>query len=138
MVKFNTSSASFHFKWFNAWWPFSRPVDVSWCACGNQSRDTRKFNRIDRMHKWRPTKYCVVFVLIRPTSLVLKEHFFCILSVPTRLVSLISTKTKEYFFGRHLCIRSMLSKDRPLKSNFVVIPAWHCFVKPLPLQHGCS
>ena len=62
---------------------------------------------IDRMHKWRPTKYSFVFVLIRPTSLVLKEHFFCILSVLMRLVSLISTKTKEYFVGRHLCIRSM-------------------------------
>ena len=48
-----------------------------------------------------------VSVLIRPTSLVLKEHFFCILSVLTKLVSLISTKTKEYFFGRHLCIRSI-------------------------------
>ena len=60
------------------------------------------------MHKWLPTKYSFVFVLIRPTSLVLKEHFFCILSVLTRLVSLISKKTKEYLFGRHLCIRSML------------------------------
>ena len=62
----------------------------------------------DRMHEWLPTKYSFVFVLIRPTSLVLKEHFFCILSVLTRLVSLISTKTKEYFFGRHLCIRSIV------------------------------
>ena len=49
---------------------------------------------IDRMHKLRPTKYSFAFVLIRPTSLFLKEHFFCILSVPTRIVSLISTKTK--------------------------------------------
>ena len=54
---------------------------------------------IERMHKWRPTKYSFVFVLIRLTSLVLKERFFCILSVPTRLVSLISTKTKEYFLA---------------------------------------
>ena len=46
-------------------------------------------------------------MLIRPTSLVLKELFFCTSSVLTRLVRLISTKTKEYFFGRHLCIRSM-------------------------------
>ena len=66
-----------------------------------------KTNVIHRMHKWRPTKYSFVFVLIRPTSLVLKEHFFCILSVLTRLVSLIRTKTKEYFFGRHLRIRSI-------------------------------
>ena len=43
-------------------------------------------------------------MLIRPTSLVLKELFFCILSVLTRLVRLIGTKTTEYFFGRHLCI----------------------------------
>ena len=67
----------------------------------------RKRKDIDRMHKWRPKKYSFVFVLIRPTSLVLKELFFCISSVPTRLVRLISTKTKEHFFGRHLCIRSM-------------------------------
>ena len=45
------------------------------------------------MHKWRPKKYSFVFVLIRPTSLVLKELFFCILSVLTRLVMLICTKT---------------------------------------------
>ena len=48
-----------------------------------------------------------VFVLVRKTSLVLKELFFCTSSVLTRLVRLISTKTKEYFFGRHLCIRSI-------------------------------
>ena len=52
-------------------------------------------------------KYSFVFVLIRPTNLVLKEHFFCILSVPTRLVSLISIKRKEYFFGCHLCNQSI-------------------------------
>ena len=62
---------------------------------------------IDRMHKWRPKKYSFVYVRIRLTSLALKQHFFCILYMPTRLVSLISTSTKEYFFGRHLCIRSM-------------------------------
>ena len=38
------------------------------------------------------------YVLIRLTSLVLKKHFFCILSVLTRLVGLISAKTIEYFF----------------------------------------
>ena len=37
----------------------------------------------------------------------LKELFFCILSVLTRIVRLISTKTKQYFFGCHLCIRSI-------------------------------
>ena len=52
-------------------------------------------------------KYSFVFVLIRLTSLVgtdkiQKKCFF-----RTRLVGLISTKTKEYFVGRHLCIRSM-------------------------------
>ena len=36
-----------------------------------------------------------------------KGMFLCILSVLTRLVGLISTKTIEYFFGRHLCNRSM-------------------------------
>ena len=37
-------------------------------------------------------------MLIRPTCLVLREHFFCILSVLTRLVGLISTNTIGYFF----------------------------------------
>ena len=53
---------------------------------------------IGRFHKWRPLNYdSYVYVLIRPTSLVLKEHFFCILTVLTRLVGLISTKTIEHF-----------------------------------------
>ena len=61
----------------------------------------KKFN-IDRMHKWRTKKYSFVLVLIRPTSLVLKKLFFCILSVLMRLERLIITKTKEYyFFGHH-------------------------------------
>ena len=51
--------------------------------------------------------YSFVYVLMRLTSLALKQHFFCILSMQTGLVRLISTKTKEYFFGRHLCIRSI-------------------------------
>ena len=50
--------------------------------------------------------YSFVYVLMRLTSLALKQPFFCILSMQTRLVRLISTKTKQYFFGRHLCIRS--------------------------------
>ena len=56
---------------------------------------------IERYHKRRPLNYdCSVYVLIRPTNLVLEEHFFCILSVLTRLVGLISTKTIKHFcFG---------------------------------------
>ena len=53
---------------------------------------------IDRFHKWRPINYSFVNALIIPTSLVLKDHFFCILSVLSRLVGLISTKTKENYF----------------------------------------
>ena len=77
--------------------------------------------RIDRMHKWRPTKYSFVFVLIRPTSLVLKEHFFCILSVLTRLVSLISTKTKEYFFGP-----PFMHSVSTLPNQRILYRRWHC------------
>ena len=73
-----------------------------------------------------------VFLLIRPTSLVLKELFFCILSVLTRLVRLISTKTKEYLHGRHLCIRSMglcgCSHSRRLK-NLVSVNLFGCLPK---------
>ena len=66
----------------------TREVDaIRWCC--------QFINTIDRLHKWRPKKYSFVFVLIRPTSLFLMEHFFCILSVPTRLESLISIKRKE-------------------------------------------
>ena len=36
-------------------------------------------------------KYSFVYVLIRLTSLALKQHFFCILYMHTRLVRLIST-----------------------------------------------
>ena len=46
---------------------------------------------IDRMHKWQPKKYSFVYVLIRLTRVALKQHFFCILYMQTRLVSLIST-----------------------------------------------
>ena len=59
-------------------------------------------------------KYSFAFVLIRPTRLVLKDHFSCILSVRTRLVSLISINRKEYFFGRHLCNRSICSSCHKL------------------------
>lgn len=63
---------------------------------------------IDRIHKWRPINYSFVHVLIGHTNLVLKEYFFWILPVLTRLVGLISTKTKEHSFGRHLCIPSLV------------------------------
>ena len=64
----------------------------------------------DRRHKWRSKKKFFCFCANQTNySLVLKELLFYILSVLTRLMRLISTKTKEYFFGRHLCIRSMLS-----------------------------
>ena len=49
------------------------------------------FFLIDRMRKWRPKKYSFVYVLIRLTSLALKQHFFCILYMQTRLVSLVSS-----------------------------------------------
>ena len=53
-----------------------------------------EMHTIDRLHKWWPKKHSFVFVLITPTSLVLKELFFCILSVLMRLVTLISIKRK--------------------------------------------
>ena len=43
-------------------------------------------------------KLFFVYVLIRPTSLVLKEHLFYIFSVLTRLVGLFRAKTIKYFF----------------------------------------
>ena len=73
-----------------------------------QAKEIVNYSLIDRFHKWRPVYYSFVYVLIRPTSLVLKEHFSCIFCVLTRLVGLISTETIGYFFGRHLCNRSIL------------------------------
>ena len=62
-----------------------------------QAKEIINYSLIDRFHKWRPVYYSFVYVLIRPTSLVLKEHFFCIFCVLTRLVGLISTETIGYF-----------------------------------------
>ena len=70
-------------------------------------RHVQRYCFIDRMHKWRPKKYSFVFVLISLTSLVSTDKIQKKSSLRTRLVGLISTKTKEYFFRRHLCIRSM-------------------------------
>ena len=58
------------------------------------------------MHKWQPKKYYFVFVLIRLTSLVSMDKIQKKCCFRTRPVGLISTKTKEYFVRRHLCIRS--------------------------------
>ena len=52
-------------------------------------------------------KYYFVYVLIRLTSLVcIGQNTKEMLLASEAKVSLISTKTKEYIFGLHLCIRS--------------------------------
>ena len=61
--------------------------------------ESKKKWYIDRMHKWWPKKNYFVYVLIRLTSLALKQHFFCILSMQTRLVRLISTQKKIFFLA---------------------------------------
>ena len=66
-----------------------------------------KMNNMDRTHKWEPKKYSFVFVLIRLTSLLSTDKIQKKCSFRTRLVGLISTKTKEYFVGSHLGIRSI-------------------------------
>ena len=58
-------------------------------------------NCIDRLHKWRPKKYSFLFMLIRLTRLVGMDKVQKKCSFRTRLVGLISTKTKEYFFDSH-------------------------------------
>ena len=40
----------------------------------------------------------LLFLLIRQSSLILKKHFFCILSLLTRPVGLIRTRAKNFFF----------------------------------------
>ena len=54
----------------------------------------------------KKNKYSIVFELVRLPSLICADNIQKECSFRTRLVSLISTKTKEFFFGRLLCIRS--------------------------------
>ena len=59
-------------------------------------------------------------MLIRLTSLVSKDKILKKCSFRMRLVGLISTKTKEYFVGSHLCIRSIMfeaSENVPLNQK---------------------
>ena len=57
--------------------------------------EPRRFQVIERIHKWLPRNYSFVFVLIILTSLTLTKKFFWILSVLTRLVRMISIKAKQ-------------------------------------------
>ena len=59
------------------------------------STRTRLNYVLDSIHKWRPMNYSFVFVVIILTSLTLKQKFFWILLMQTRLVRMISIKTKE-------------------------------------------
>ena len=82
-------------------------------------------------------KIFFVFVLSRLTSLVSTDKIQKKCSFRTRLVGLISTKTKEYFVGRHLCIRSMFThftfplifQDGLLHSKFIFL--LHSLLFPL-------
>ena len=61
--------------------------------------------RIDRILKMRPKECSFAFVLVIVTGLVCTDKIQKKCSFRTRLVGLISTKTKEYLFSRHLRIR---------------------------------
>ena len=57
---------------------------------------------IDHFHKWQPLLHSFVFMLVRPTALILKQKFFRNLLVISRLERLISNlKQKNILFGRH-------------------------------------
>ena len=84
----------------------------------SQSHVTENCEFIDRIHKWRAINHSFIYVLIRPTSLVVKEYLFCILPVLTILVALISTKTEQHSFGRHSCIRCIGSTPFELADFF--------------------
>ena len=60
---------------------------------------------IHRIHKWRRRNYSFVLRLTILTSLTFKQKFFWILFVVTRLVRIISIKTKEWLLSCHLWIR---------------------------------
>ena len=63
---------------------------------GNLWNDTKS---IDRLHKWRPKEYYFLFMLIRLTSLFGTYKIQKKCSFRTRLVGLISRKSKEYFLA---------------------------------------
>ena len=69
------------------------------------------------MHKWRPKQFSFVYVLISLTSLVSTDKIQKKSSFRMRLVGLISTKTKEYLFVRHFCIRSMTQLEQPRRQQ---------------------
>ena len=55
----------------------------------------KNLSAIDLIHKWRSRNYSFVIMLIILTGLTLEKRFFLILFVLTRLVRVISIKTKE-------------------------------------------
>ena len=65
------------------------------------------------------------YVLIRPTTHVLKEYFFCILSLLTRLVSLISTKTIGYFSWSPF-MQSVYTTTNTKCPNISTQKVWSC------------
>jgi len=87
----------------------------------SQSHITENCEVIDRIHKWRVINYSFNCLcpnqLIIPTSLVVKEYFLYVACV-TILVALISTKAKEYSFGRRLYIRCIGSTPFELADSF--------------------
>ena len=65
---------------------------------GQATKQTTVNWTIDWMHKWQPKKYCFAYVLISLTSLVCMDKRQNKCCLRARLVSLINTSTKEYFF----------------------------------------
>lgn len=60
------------------------------------------FGCMDLIHKRQPINYYFVLVLRTPTNLVYMDRMHNKFCFGARLVVLISTKTKEYFFGHNL------------------------------------
>ena len=91
-----------------AWLPHETISFVSWMIWDCKSSPSVVLsillhlrNCIDWLHKWWPKKYSFLFMLIRLTSLVGMDKMQKKCSFRTRVVGLVSTKTKEYFFGCH-------------------------------------
>ena len=88
--------------------------------------------------------YSFVYVLMRLTSLALKQHFFRILSMQTRLVSLISTLKKRILCWPPYMHSVYTFRDKmqykaiafcSFRLNFLRV---HCFKLELFCkQHGC-
>ena len=114
----------------------SKSIELYCCCRGKLYPLTIIAKAYRPKHKWLPKKYSFVFVLINLTSLVSTDQVQKKSSFRTELVGLISTKTKEYSFGHHFCIRSVNHQNKintPLEATADHVTTQITFIRKLKL-----